>query len=209
VHLAENLFAKSVANEVACQFFSRGNNCSASSDGFCKSGRFLKDIVKPSNSKKGFLRWGFLNPRPAMKVFTPHISLLELVMSSSTLNVKEDGVVGFPSPFSGCVTPTIEKGDDFKVNDLSQSQKWPVGFGPSGEVVVGEQGDKIWDGEDGDSPYPLGVLPPNMALDCELDSVEDENPSLVILDAFEEDFLWEVKVARPKTKGKKGKAHVL
>jgi hypothetical protein len=57
----------------------------------------------------------------------------------------------------------------------------------------------------------LGVLPPNMALDCELDIVEDENPSLVILDAFEEDFLWEVKVARPKTKGKRdfefGKPH--
>jgi hypothetical protein len=27
---------------------------------------FVKDIVKPSNSKKGFLRWGFLNLSSAM-----------------------------------------------------------------------------------------------------------------------------------------------
>jgi hypothetical protein len=77
----------------------------------------------------------------------------------------------------------------------------------------------------------LGVLPPNMALDCELGGVEDADLSLAILDAFEEDFLLEVKVVRPKTKGRmeilnlvssinygdarastrhrKGKAHVL
>jgi hypothetical protein len=77
----------------------------------------------------------------------------------------------------------------------------------------------------------LVVLPPNMALDWELDSVDDEDPSVAILDAFEEDFFREVKVARPKTKGRseilnlvssinygdasaftwhgKGKAHVL
>lgn len=77
----------------------------------------------------------------------------------------------------------------------------------------------------------MGVLPPNMALDCELGGVEDADLSLAILDAFEEDFLLEVKVVRPKTKGRmeilnlvssinygdarastrhrKGKAHVL
>jgi hypothetical protein len=49
----------------------------------------------------------------------------------------------------------------------------------------------------------LGVLPPNMALDWELNCVEDEDPSLVIMDAFEEDFLREVKVAQPKTKGRR------
>jgi hypothetical protein len=70
-------------------------------------------------------------------------------------------------------------------------------------VVVWEQGDKIWDGEDGEFPYPLGVLPPNLALDWEMDHVEDEDPSLAIMDAFEEDFLREVKVARLKTKGRK------
>jgi hypothetical protein len=125
---------------------------------------FVKDIVKPSNSKKGFLQQGFLNPRLAVKVST-YTSLLELVVSSSTLDSKEDGVVGIPSPLSGCVTLVIGKGDDFRVNGLSQSQKWLVGFGLSREVVVWEQGDEIWDGKDGDSPYPLGFLPPNIALD--------------------------------------------
>jgi hypothetical protein len=78
-----------------------------------------------------------------------------------------------------------------------------IGFSLSGKVVVWEQDDKIWDGEGVGSPYPLGVLPPNMALDWELDSVEDEDPSSAILDAFEEDFLWEVTVARPKSKGRR------
>jgi hypothetical protein len=41
-----------------------------------------------------------------------------------------------------------------------------------------------------------------MALDWELDSVEDGDLSLAILDAFEEDFLLEVKVVRLKTKGR-------
>jgi hypothetical protein len=50
---------------------------------------------------------------------------------------------------------------------------------------------------------PLGVLPPNLPLDWEMDRVEDKDPSLAIMDAFEEDFLREVKVVRPKTKGKK------
>jgi hypothetical protein len=89
------------------------------------------------------------------------------------------------------------------VNDLSQSQKWPVGFYPSGEVVVWEHGDEIWDGDVRDSPYPLYVLPANMALDWEVDSVEDENPSLMILDAFEWDFFQEVKAARLKSKGRR------
>jgi hypothetical protein len=40
---------------------------------------------------------------------------------------------------------------------------------------VWEQGDEIWDGESRDFPYPLGVLPPNMALDWEVDSAEDED----------------------------------
>jgi hypothetical protein len=57
-------------------------------------------------------------------------------------------------------------------------------------------------GKVGDSPYPLGVLPPNMALDWGLDCVEDEYSSLAIIDAFEEDFLWKVKAAQLKTKGR-------
>jgi hypothetical protein len=69
-------------------------------------------------------------------------------------------------------------------------------------VIVWEHDDEIWDGEDGNSPYPLGVLPPNMALDWDLDCVEDKL-SLAIMDAFEEDFLRKVKVARLKTKGRR------
>jgi len=41
-----------------------------------------------------------------------------------------------------------------------------------------------------------------MAFDWELDCVENEDSSLAILDAFEENFLREVKVAWPKTKGR-------
>jgi hypothetical protein len=42
-----------------------------------------------------------------------------------------------------------------------------------------------------------------MPLDWALDAVEDEDPSLAILDAIEEDFHRKVKVARPKTKGRR------
>jgi hypothetical protein len=49
----------------------------------------------------------------------------------------------------------------------------------------------------------LGALPSNTALDWEVDSVEDEDPSLAILAAFEEDFVQEVKVACPKAKGRR------
>jgi hypothetical protein len=83
----------------------------------------VKDIVKPYISKKGFLQRGFLNPTPAMKVYTPHSSLLELVVLSTTLDVKEDGMIGLPSLLSGCVTPILEKGNEFRVNGLSQSQQ--------------------------------------------------------------------------------------
>jgi hypothetical protein len=87
----------------------------------------VKDIVKPFISKKGFLRRGFLNPSLAVKVST-HSSLFELVVSSSTLDVKEDGVIELPFSLSDCVTPFFEKGTEFRVNGLSQSQKWPVSF---------------------------------------------------------------------------------
>jgi hypothetical protein len=49
----------------------------------------------------------------------------------------------------------------------------------------------------------LGVLPPDLALDWELDSVEDMDPSLAILEAIEEDNHRGVKAARPKTKGRR------
>lgn len=42
-----------------------------------------------------------------------------------------------------------------------------------------------------------------MPLDWALDGVEDEDPSSMILDTIEEDFYREVKVACPKTKGRR------
>jgi hypothetical protein len=66
--------------------------------------------------KKGFLRRGILNLSPIVKVSTSHSSLLESVVSSSTLDVKADGVLGLPSSLSGCVTPIFEMGNEFRVN---------------------------------------------------------------------------------------------
>jgi hypothetical protein len=45
----------------------------------------------------------------------------------------------------------------------------------------------------------LGVFPSSMPLDWVLDGVEDEDLSLAIFDAIEEDFHREVKVVHPKT----------
>jgi len=101
-----------------------------------------------------------------------------------------------PFPLGGCVTPIIEKGVNFRLDSLIQSQKWPEGFGPSGEIVV-------WVREDGDSIYPLDVCPPDMPLDWVSDGVEDEDLSFAILDAIEEDFHWVKKVAHLKTKGRR------
>jgi hypothetical protein len=84
-----------------------------------KGADFMKDIVKPFILENGFLRREFLNPSPAVKVSTPHSSVLESVVSSSTLDVKEDGVIGLPSPLSDCITPIFEKDNEFKVNGLS------------------------------------------------------------------------------------------
>jgi hypothetical protein len=42
-----------------------------------------------------------------------------------------------------------------------------------------------------------------MPLDWVLDGDEDEDQSLAILDAIEEDFNWEVKAVRPKTNGRR------
>jgi hypothetical protein len=42
-----------------------------------------------------------------------------------------------------CVTPIVGKGNDSRVNGLSQSQKWPISFGLYGEMIAWEQGDEI------------------------------------------------------------------
>jgi hypothetical protein len=57
-----------------------------------------------------------------------------------------------------------------------------------------------WGG--GDSP-PLSVLPHDVALGWELDSVEDMDSSLAILEGIEKDYHRGVKEARPKTKGRR------
>jgi hypothetical protein len=74
----------------------------------------MSDLVK-----KGFLRRGFLNLSPTVRVSTPLSSLVEFVVSSSTWEVKDDGVIGLPFPLSGCVTPFFENDNDFRMNGLS------------------------------------------------------------------------------------------
>lgn len=105
-------------------------------------------------------------------------------------------------PLCSSRTPVVGK-DEAKLTSLIQSQQWPIGFGPSREIVAWDQGDEVWDGEDGDYPYPLGVFPPSMPLDWVLDIDVDEDPPLALLNVSEEDFIREVKVARPKTRGKR------
>jgi hypothetical protein len=159
-HLDENLVAESIAAIRVLVGFSAKEEATVIPELNPTGGAdFVKGFmgfIKSSSSMKGFLHRGFLNPSPVVKSSTSHTSLLETVVSSSTPEVKEVGVVGIPSPLGGCITPYVGKGDDSKVNGLSQSQKWPVGFGPSGEVIVWEQGDEIWDGEGWRFPLPFG-----------------------------------------------------
>jgi len=86
---------------------------------------------------------------------------------------------------------------------LIQSQEWPVGFCPSGEIVVWDQGVEDRVGEEGDSPYPLSVCLLDMPLDWDSDGVEDVDTSFAFLDAMEEDFLRGNKGKRLKTKGRR------
>ena len=123
----------------------------------------------------------------------------------------ESGVVVLSSPFPSSLVSTV-KGEDPSLIGLSQSQNWPVGFGPSREIIVREEGGKLWDGVDGVSPIPLNVYPPmGSNLDGALVEWDDgtdesfldpldwpysdeEDPPLALLKAVEEDF----KVARAK-----------
>jgi hypothetical protein len=72
-------------------------------------------------------------------------------------------------------------------NGLSQYQEWPIGFHPSGEVVVWEQDDEFWDG---------------MPLDWAKDGDHGEE-SLAILDVIEEEFHRKNMITYQKTKGKR------
>jgi hypothetical protein len=134
----------------------------------------VKDKGSSPAQMRGFLRQGFLNPSPA------------------SIPIVKEGAAASSSSIA-------IKGED----SLTQSQKWPVGFGPSREVVAQEQGDELWDGEDDDFPLPLGVFPPDWAVDWELESDEGLDPSLAILDAIEENFHRGVKAVRPKSKGRR------
>jgi hypothetical protein len=68
------------------------------------------------SKKKGFLRKGFLNPKPAVLAPTTSHSLPVELASSLTREVKDDGVLGFPSPSSCCNNSSFVEG-----NGLSQS----------------------------------------------------------------------------------------
>jgi hypothetical protein len=133
----------------------------------------------------------------------PLLSLEVSAASSSFLVAKEVGAEGIPTLLSGCNTPNDEKGEDSKINGLIQSQKWSAGVGLDGEIVVWDHGDEIWNGEDGESPLPLGILHPDMPLDWAMDGVHGEDPSLAIMDAIEEEFHRERIIARQKTKGRR------
>jgi len=100
-----------------------------------------------------------------------------------------------PSPLSDCNSKTVDKGETPNSNGLIQSQEWPVGFSPSGEIVLWDQGEK------GDSPNPLGVIPPDLLLEWESDDAEDEDSALALLDAIEEDFHRDSMGKRHKIKG--------
>jgi hypothetical protein len=58
---------------------------------------------------------------------------------------------------------------------LSQLQIWPVGFGPSGEIIVRDEGRELWDGLDGDSPIPLKVYHPMGSSLVEWDDRSDDS----------------------------------
>jgi hypothetical protein len=87
----------------------------------------VKAMGKSPSPMRCFLRRGFLNLSPVVQV---NLSPKVLVVSALTRVVKE----GVLTPGS----PTTIKGEDFGVNDLTQSQKWPIDFGLSGEVVAWE-----------------------------------------------------------------------
>jgi hypothetical protein len=152
-------------------------------------------VVKQSVPVRGILRKGFLNPSLSVQpLLSPEVS----AASSSSLVAKEVRVEGIPTLLSGCSTPNDEKGEDSKINGLIKSQKWPVGVGLDGEILVWDHSDEIWNGEDGESPFPLGILHPNMPLDSAMDGVHGKDPSLAILDAIEEEFSSRKNDSAPK-----------
>jgi hypothetical protein len=99
----------------------------------CSATREVATVPPVKNSagsaKKGFLRKGFLNPRPAA------------IAPTASREAKDVGMLGLQSP-PGCrIIPSSIEG-----NGCSQSQEWPVGFDLNGELDVWEKEDDFWDG---------------------------------------------------------------
>jgi hypothetical protein len=113
----------------------------------------VKDMVKSPSAVRGLLRRGFLNQSLVVQV---NLSHKVSVVSASTSATKEGA--------STLDSPTAIKGEDFRMNGLTQYQKWPVGFGSSREVVAWEQGDEVWDGEEGQLPLPFGCFTSRIGL---------------------------------------------
>jgi hypothetical protein len=91
-----------------------------------------------------------------------------------------------------------------KVSNASSSSLVAKEVGVEGiPIVVCDHGDEIWNGEDGESPFPLGILHLDMPLDWAMDGVHGEVPSLAILDAIEEEFHRKKMIAHQKTKGRR------
>jgi hypothetical protein len=87
----------------------------------------LKNYV--GSVKKGFLRKGFLNPRPAA------------IAPTTSHEAKDVGMIGLHSPPGGHIIPSFVEGNGF-----SQSQDWPVRYDLNGELVVWEKDGDFWAG---------------------------------------------------------------
>jgi len=94
---------------------------------------------------------------------------------------------------------------NFRSDGLIQSQKWLVGFGLFGEIVVWDQGveDLVGEEEGKERLKCCSLSAPDMPLDWASDGVEDEDLSFAILDAIKEGFHRVKKGTRRKTKGRR------
>jgi hypothetical protein len=75
------------------------------------------------------------------------------------LGLEKGGVISPSNLASSAALVVRDDGEDgdFRLPGLVQSQKWPVGFGLSLELVVWDQGGDFWDGKGGDFPYPFSL----------------------------------------------------
>jgi hypothetical protein len=133
----------------------------------------VAEIGAVAAPKPSLLWRGFLNSRSSVK--GTHVSKMLIVLLT--------------------LLEVVEERENSSWNGLLQSQNWPVGFRPSVEIVV-------WD-KDGHNLFPIDVCHPSKEIDewdyfpdpLDWDYDEEEDPALALLDAIEEDFHKEVKVA--------------